>query len=487
MQHYQFTYGTKPKIMVYGIYNSGKSTLVNALCGSAVAQVADRPMTDKITEYDQGRYILIDSPGINAPIQHEKIADGHLKDCHAILFVISSKGIFEDRVNYKKMIHLIDMGIPFYIILNDRGVQLPQEPEARKKVEYAHQESLNQIKRKIINNLIVYSGDKTIADRYEVIVLNAKRAWLGIERDKPALIEKSNINVLKYRIQSILSEEQAAKCLLAPISALERIIADVDSALYHQNGYHSLASQKEGLRLRLEACYRDVMQGLNDARYEIFDRAYSCMTKKESMISSDEMWEELIRILQTCWEKSVVPVRQYIQEIMPDHPISAQGGFYNMSAPDVDPYQTPQSTQFVPNQNEGYKGNSKDNSNTNQKFGIITQLLNRLKSPAKRYREEEERLMNEVAASNRQVIDRVAEEMRIRQDARLYINSVLDKMISQLKYEVTLEISNIREIEMASFDQLIQKENKMRKESQDMQNKLSGYRSELAKIHAQIV
>ena len=33
----------KPKVLVYGIYNAGKSTLVNVLCGKEVAEVGDRP------------------------------------------------------------------------------------------------------------------------------------------------------------------------------------------------------------------------------------------------------------------------------------------------------------------------------------------------------------------------------------------------------------------------------------------------------------
>lgn len=46
----------KPKVMVYGIYNSGKSTLINALMKQEVAEMADRPLTDHISEFDRGEY-----------------------------------------------------------------------------------------------------------------------------------------------------------------------------------------------------------------------------------------------------------------------------------------------------------------------------------------------------------------------------------------------------------------------------------------------
>lgn len=59
--------------MVYGIYKAGKSTLINAITGKAVAEVRDCHVTWKIDEYDNGDYILVNSPGINTPIEHQQI------------------------------------------------------------------------------------------------------------------------------------------------------------------------------------------------------------------------------------------------------------------------------------------------------------------------------------------------------------------------------------------------------------------------------
>ena len=116
---YALLNGEKPKVMVYGIYNSGKSTLINSLCKKEVAETADRPLTDEIAEYDRGDYYLVDSPGVDAPIQHEMVTEEHINQCHVILFVISSKGMFEDRTNYRKLVNLIKKDIPFVILLND--------------------------------------------------------------------------------------------------------------------------------------------------------------------------------------------------------------------------------------------------------------------------------------------------------------------------------------------------------------------------------
>lgn len=74
----QLTNIEKPKIMMCGIYDAGKSTLINALLKRDEATISDRPETYRIDEYDNGSYILIDSPGVDAPIEHEKITNDYL-------------------------------------------------------------------------------------------------------------------------------------------------------------------------------------------------------------------------------------------------------------------------------------------------------------------------------------------------------------------------------------------------------------------------
>ena len=42
----------QPIIMVYGIYNAGKSSILNELMGEDRAKVADVPMTDRVDPYE---------------------------------------------------------------------------------------------------------------------------------------------------------------------------------------------------------------------------------------------------------------------------------------------------------------------------------------------------------------------------------------------------------------------------------------------------
>jgi len=224
----------KPKVMVYGIYNSGKSTLINSLCKEEVAEVADRPMTSEIAEYDRGDYYLVDSPGIDAPIEHELVTEDYLNKCHIILFVMSSKGLFEEKTNYDKLAKLIKKDIPFIIVLNDRGIQKEKKwsNEEKKRADFEHDQELKLIQYKIIDNLIKVSKDKHIADKYEVITINARKAWTGIVKKMPKLYEDSEIEFLDTRIEQLLVNERSIGAVFKqPISNLKECLNEIEKII----------------------------------------------------------------------------------------------------------------------------------------------------------------------------------------------------------------------------------------------------------------
>lgn len=92
----------KPSIMFYGVYNAGKSTLLNALISENRAAVADRPTTDSIDTYQWQGYEILDTPGIDAPIEHQKTTEEQLLKTDVVLFVVSGD-TFENEYIYERM------------------------------------------------------------------------------------------------------------------------------------------------------------------------------------------------------------------------------------------------------------------------------------------------------------------------------------------------------------------------------------------------
>ena len=251
----------KPKILIYGIYNAGKSTLVNVLCGREIAEVANRATTYRAESYDAGKYIIVDSPGINAPKEHEQIADKEINSCHQILFVISSRGIHEDRKNYEKMSELINKGLPFVIVINERA---PAPDEIQQQQIF-----INNMKSKVLENLALVSGRPDIGSRYDVIVLNAKTALKGILEDKPKLVEMSRISDLTDWIAKHLEGSEAMKNMLAPLSALEDQIKEGEKLLTTKTAGEDYAKKRSNLQDRItqfQQYFLDSLRGVAESR-----------------------------------------------------------------------------------------------------------------------------------------------------------------------------------------------------------------------------
>ena len=182
----------KPYIMVYGIYNAGKSSIINELLGDDLAAVNDKPETDSVDEYEWNGYTIADTPGVGAPIKHEEVTTEHLRRADIVMFVMASTGSNEKDDNYRRLKAITDAGKKVIIIINDKNGDLG-----------SNDQELGVITTKVKENLRQYNLD---SNDYVITIVNAKRARDGRIKNKPALIEKSNIQELKGIILSELKK-----------------------------------------------------------------------------------------------------------------------------------------------------------------------------------------------------------------------------------------------------------------------------------------
>jgi GTP-binding protein Era len=130
-------------VAVAGRPNVGKSTLVNALCGSKVAIVSDKPQTTRrrifgIANGEDYQLILADLPGFQRPLdaltEHmQHTVDAAFEDVEAVLFVLSARERIGagDRFIAKRVYAL---GVPVVIALNKvdrlKGGHIAQQMQA---------------------------------------------------------------------------------------------------------------------------------------------------------------------------------------------------------------------------------------------------------------------------------------------------------------------------------------------------------------------
>lgn len=202
----------KPYIMVYGIYNAGKSSIINELLGDDLAAVNDKPETDSVDEYEWNGYIIADTPGVGAPIKHEEVTTEHLRRADIVMFVMASTGSNEKDDNYRRLKAITDAGKKVIIIINDKNGDLG-----------SNDQELGIITAKVKDNLRQYNLD---SNDYVITIVNAKRARDGRIKNKPALVEKSNIQELKG---IILAELKKTNNYIVINNAILDILTEINS------------------------------------------------------------------------------------------------------------------------------------------------------------------------------------------------------------------------------------------------------------------
>lgn len=186
----------KPTMMIYGAYNAGKSTLLNALFGKEeYAKTGDAPETKEVHEYEYNGYTIFDTPGLNAKSEDDIVTTEHLNKSEVVLFVISNNGSLEEEFIYNKISEVVKANKPIIIVLNNKsGIDL----NSQESIEILNKVSKNLIKIGDRNNI-----DK-IETKVQVCMVNVKSALKAKIENKSIMLKKSNILILEEMIETCL-------------------------------------------------------------------------------------------------------------------------------------------------------------------------------------------------------------------------------------------------------------------------------------------
>jgi GTP-binding protein EngB required for normal cell division len=205
---------SEPSLMFYGIYNAGKSSLLNAVFGEEKASVNDIPETHKVTSYQWGKYILVDTPGLNGPPEDEQITLSEVRKNDIVMFVIDDSDNFDSDIITKRIIEILEARKPCIIVIN--------------KKNDSDKEQILEIKAKMKKNISTLSP---IAQNYEFIDVDAVSALKAKREGKNQLLQNSNIQELEYRISTILASVDAVKLLRPPLELMSSLCNDVQNDL----------------------------------------------------------------------------------------------------------------------------------------------------------------------------------------------------------------------------------------------------------------
>jgi hypothetical protein len=180
-------------VMVYGVYNAGKSTVINALLRRDAAPADDIPLTDKVTPYQWGSYTILDTPGVDAPIAHEDVTRAQMLKADAIIFVVDPLGTVEEARTLEVIIDMVAAGKQIYLVCNEK------KPVSA--------ETFIHLKDAVRSRLQALAAERGLADVLKNIPIskvNAKRALQGYLKDQPLLVELSEFPAFEHALDAFL-------------------------------------------------------------------------------------------------------------------------------------------------------------------------------------------------------------------------------------------------------------------------------------------
>lgn len=209
-----------PSLMFYGVYNAGKSSLLNAIFGQIKASVADIPETHKVTYYKWRNFDLVDTPGVNGPEEDFRISKSELENHNVVMFVIDDSDTFDSDFVANEIVKIISSKKPLIIVLNSK--------------QNSSEDIVEVIRNKMYENIEIAARNKgieNIEQKYAFISVDAKTALKGKTENKMKLLEYSNIENLEILISEELKNINEIKILINPLEMLYNLLNNMEDRL----------------------------------------------------------------------------------------------------------------------------------------------------------------------------------------------------------------------------------------------------------------
>jgi tRNA U34 5-carboxymethylaminomethyl modifying GTPase MnmE/TrmE len=208
-------------IMIYGVYNAGKSTLINALLGREEAATDDIPLTDKVFAYQWNQYTILDTPGVDAPIEHENVTKEQMLRADAIIFVVDPIGTSEEAKTLSVLMDLQQAGKRVFLLLNEK-----------KTIDEVDFIKLKDQTRERLQQMAAERGLRDVLKSVPIVRINAKRALQGQLKNQPMLFELSGYPAfekqLREFLQSISSNDIYGRLKIELVAFLKEYVATLN-------------------------------------------------------------------------------------------------------------------------------------------------------------------------------------------------------------------------------------------------------------------
>ena len=291
-------------IMVYGVYNAGKSTLINVLLGREEAAMDDIPLTDQVTAYVWDKYSILDTPGVDAPIAHEDVTKAQMLKADAVIFVVDPLGTVEEAKTLEVLVDLLAEHKQVFMVFNDKK-GLSDEDYIKLK---------NQT-REQLQRIATLRGLDNILKEIPIVKINAKRALLGQLKGKPELVELSGYPAFKNQLIDFLDsispddiynrlKHQLVEFLNTQVQAQSSQQGGTDISKKFDKFLRQMVREKSGLS-------SDMVHEIDRERQAIYEK-----TKRALRISPEDCQQKIEGIMQQASEQMQRQLSNRLQEVV---------------------------------------------------------------------------------------------------------------------------------------------------------------------------
>lgn len=232
-------------IMVYGVYNAGKSTLINALLGQELAAMADVPETARVQGYRWGDFEVLDTPGIDAPLEHEAITREQLVQSDVVIFVINPLGVVEEEKTLDVLLELVLAGKMIFLVLNCKNRFDPID--------------LARIKDELRERIQQKAGNQQVLGNVPIVEVNARSALKAKLENKQNLLNSSGFPKFESDLTRFFASVEQ-KAIVARVATELRSFLDATVAELDKR-------QDQGPIKRLDAFYGEIARREIDIRH----------------------------------------------------------------------------------------------------------------------------------------------------------------------------------------------------------------------------
>lgn len=314
-------------IMVYGVYNAGKSTLINTLLGREEAAVDDIPLTDKVCAYQWGSYSILDTPGVDAPIKHENVTNAQMLKADAVIFVVDPVGTAEEAKTLSVLMDLQQAGKQVFLVLNEK-----------KSID---EEDFIKLKDQIRERLQGMAAERGLSDVLKsipIVKINAKRALQGQLKNQAKLVELSGFPAfekhLREFLQSISPNDVYGRLKIQLVGFLTEYVTTLNDSSKSAivKNYDKLIRDVSAEKAKLR---QDMERELLHQKTSIYERSKSfmratpdsCQTQIERLIES--AGKEVAMHLSNSLQIFVTSVQCEIEELQATLPKIVHKGIAN--------------------------------------------------------------------------------------------------------------------------------------------------------------